>query len=277
MALYIVGLGLFGEKDITIRGLEIVKSSDYLFMEYYTSVLGVDVEVLEQFYDKKITMADREMIENDFDDVILEKAISGSKVSLLVVGDPFSATTHVDLFTRAVKSGVKVEVVNNASIMNSCGITGLSLYRFGETVTIPYFTKNWRPYSFFSKIVKNYNNDFHTLVLLDIKVKEISEENLARGKKIYEPTRFMSINIALEQMLEAEKNSEESQKSNEFKLEDAICYGLARVGSPTQLIVSGKVKDLVNYDFGGPLHSLVLCAKNLHSMEKSMIEYYHNK
>lgn len=208
------------------------------------------------------------MIENDFDDVILEKA-KNYTVSLLVVGDPFSATTHVDLFTRASKTGVKIEVLNNASIMNSCGISGLSLYRFGETVTIPYFTKTWRPYSFYEKIKRNYDSDYHTLVLLDIKVKEISEENLAKGKKIYEPPRFMSINIALEQMREAEENYKEN-----IITENTLCYGLARVGAPTQLIVSGTVKELISYDFGGPLHSIIICAKNLHSMEREMFEYY---
>lgn len=66
------------------------------------------------------------------------------------------------------------------------------VYRFGETVSVPFFTEKWRPYSFFPKIATNIKNNLHTLVLLDIKVKEISEENLARGKKIYEAPRFMN-------------------------------------------------------------------------------------
>ena len=50
MVLYLIGLGLYGEKDITVRGLEIVKSSDYVYMEYYTSILGIGVEKLSAFY-----------------------------------------------------------------------------------------------------------------------------------------------------------------------------------------------------------------------------------
>jgi diphthine synthase len=271
MVLYLIGLGLYCEKDISIRGLEIVKSSDYVYMEYYTSILDVGIDKLSKFYEKEIILADREMIENYFDGIILEKA-KENIVSLLVVGDPFSATTHVDLFTRAATIKVKIEVLHNASIMNSCGISGLSLYRFGETVTIPYFTKTWRPYSFYEKLYKNFENDYHTLVLLDIKVKEISEENLARGKKIYEPPRFMSVNIALEQMLEAEENYKKGIIND-----ITLCYGLARVGSPTQLIVSGTFKELLNNDFGEPLHSIIVCAKSLHSMEKEMFEYYNIK
>lgn len=34
----------------------------------------------------------------------------------------------------------------------------------------------------------------HTLCLLDIKVKEPNLEMLARGKTVYEPPRYMSIN-----------------------------------------------------------------------------------
>lgn len=268
MVLFIIGLGLSNEKDISVRGLEIVRSCDFIFMEYYTSIMGIDLNSLSEFYGKEITLADRELIENDFEEVVMEKARDKS-VALLVVGDPFSATTHMDLFLRCVKNHIQVEILNNASIMNACGLTGMSLYRFGETVTIPFFTKTWRPYSFYEKIFKNYQNDFHTLVLLDIKVKEISEENLARGKKIYEPPRFMSVKIALEQLIEAE-----DYYKKEIINDTTLLYGLARVGSNTQCIKSGKLKDLLNYDFGSPLHSIVICSPNLHSIEKEVYDYY---
>lgn len=273
MVLYLIGLGLCNEKDITVRGLEYIKQSDYIYMEYYTSILGIDSTKLEDYYGKKIILADREMIEIGFDKEILEKAKS-SKVSLLVVGDPFSATTHIDLYLRCIHEGVKVEVVNNASILNSIGITGLSLYRFGETVSIPFFTEKWRPYSFYDKICRNYKNDLHTLILLDIKVKEISEENLAKGKKIYEPPRFMTVNQALEELLEASKNSENIQENKGLISEENLCYGVARIGSESQIVKAGKIKDIIKFDFGKPLHSVVLCAKTLSSIEKEVVEFY---
>ena len=273
MVLYLIGLGLCNEKDITVRGLEYIKQSDYIYMEYYTSILGIDSKKLEEYYGKKIILADREMIEIGFDKEILEKAKS-SKVSLLVVGDPFSATTHIDLYLRCIHEGVKVEVVNNASILNSIGITGLSLYRFGETVSIPFFTEKWRPYSFYDKICRNYNNDLHTLILLDIKVKEISEENLAKGKKIYEPPRFMTVNQALEELLEASKNAENVAGNKGLINEENLCYGVARIGSESQIVKAGKIKDIIKFDFGKPLHSVVLCAKTLSSIEKEVVEFY---
>ena len=273
MVLYLIGLGLCNEKDITVKGLEYIKQSDYIYMEYYTSILGKDSTKLEEYYGKKIILADREMIEIGFDKEILEKAKS-SKVSLLVVGDPFSATTHIDLYLRCIHEGVKVEVVNNASILNSIGITGLSLYRFGETVSIPFFTEKWRPYSFYDKICRNYKNDLHTLILLDIKVKEISEENLAKGKKIYEKPRFMTVNQALEELLEASEKSEIVLENKGLINEDNLCYGVARIGSKNQIIKAGKIKDIIKYDFGKPLHSVVLCAKTLSSIEKEVVEFY---
>ena len=205
MVLYLIGLGLYSEKDISVRGLEIVKSSDFIYMEYYTSILGVSKETLEKFYGKEIILADREMVESEFEQEIMEKA-KDKIVCLLVVGDPFSATTHVDLYLRVIQANIKIEVLNNASIINACGVTGLSLYRFGEIISVPFFTQKWKPPSFYEKIQMNKNNDQHTLLLLDIKVKEVNEENLARGKMIYEPPRFMTVNTALEQLKDCEES-----------------------------------------------------------------------
>ena len=274
MVLYLIGLGLCDEKNITLRGLEYIKSSDYIYMEYYTSILSVDKSKLESLYEKPIILADREMIESNFDSEILSKA-KEHKVSLLVVGDPFSATTHMDLYLRCVSEGVHVETVHNASILNAVGITGLSLYRFGETVSIPFFTEKWRPYSFYEKICFNYIHNFHTLVLLDIKVKEISEENLIKGKKIYEKPKFMSVNEGLNELIEASEKCEKEEYRGVIGLE-SLCFGLARIGSETQAIKCGKIKDVLHMDFGMPLHSIVICGKTLFSIEKEVFQFYLN-
>lgn len=44
--LYLVGLGLADETDITVRGLEIVKKAERVYLEAYTSILLVDKEKL---------------------------------------------------------------------------------------------------------------------------------------------------------------------------------------------------------------------------------------
>ena len=200
MVFYIIGLGLGDERDISVKGLEAVKSCEKIYLESYTSILGVKKDNLEKFYGKEVIEADRECCETGIDEILdnISKADPKLNFAFLVVGDPFCATTHTDLYLRAVKLNIKVEVIHNASIVNAIGCTGVMVYRFGEVVSIPFFTEKWRPYSFYDKIHKNSKSNLHTLVLLDIKVKEISEENLARGKKIYEPPRFMSVKTAVE-------------------------------------------------------------------------------
>lgn len=44
--LYLVGLGLADETDITVRGLEVVKRAERVYLEAYTSILLVNKEKL---------------------------------------------------------------------------------------------------------------------------------------------------------------------------------------------------------------------------------------
>lgn len=44
--LNIIGLGLADEKDISVKGLEIVKKAERVYLEAYTAVLLVDQSVL---------------------------------------------------------------------------------------------------------------------------------------------------------------------------------------------------------------------------------------
>lgn len=113
-------------------------------------------------------VADREMVESESDSILLNAQTEN--ISFLVVGDPFGATTHTDLLLRAKDLGVPVQIIHNASIMNAVGCTGLQLYAFGMTVSVPFFTRNWRPDSWYQGIKDNQSRGLHTLVLLDIKV-----------------------------------------------------------------------------------------------------------
>lgn len=275
--LFLIGLGLCDERDITLRGLEAVKSSDAVYLEAYTSILGVDVDRLSSLYEKPIEIADREFVEQGCDGLI--ELAKTKNVSFLVVGDPFGATTHSDLWLRARKAGVAVTVIHNASIMNAVGCTGLQLYRFGETVSVVFFTDSWRPDSFYDKIASNRKLGLHTLCLLDIKVKEQSIENLCRGRKIYEPPQYMTVAQAASQLIEV------SEKRVRQAADDAvadfvpaydsstIAVGVARVGHPDQLVVTGTLAELSQTDFGAPLHSLVLTG-TLHEIEEEHISFF---
>lgn len=269
MVLYVIGLGLGDEKDITVRGLELVKSADKVFLEAYTSILGgVSKERLEAFYEKEVTVADRGLVENEAEDVILEPAKT-SNVAFLVVGDPVCATTHTDLVLRAKEMGVKVELVHNASIMGAAGACGLQLYTFGQTVSIPFFDEKWRPTSFYPKIKYNRLGGMHTLCLLDIKVKEPDFEAMMRGTTKFLPPRYMSVSVAAEQLLEAEDTHGEGA----YHGTRTLCVGLARMGQPTQKIVAGTLQELTKIDMGEPLHSLIICGA-LHDLELEVLKEY---
>lgn len=267
---YFIGIGLGDAKDITVKGLEIVKNADKVFLEYYTSILTCGKEALEEFYGREIILADRDLVEQE-SEKLFEDA-SSSNVAFLVVGDPLGATTHTDLILRATEKGIKYQVVHNASIINAVGCCGLHLYRFGEVISICFWTENWRPESYYDKIICNLERGLHTLCLLDIKIKEQTLENMMKRNKIYEPPRFMKVSDACSQLLEiAEKRS--SNKESVQLNRDSICIGLARVGCDNQKIVVGKLYEMAEYDMGDPLHSLII-AGELHPVEIEMLQLF---
>jgi diphthine synthase len=98
---------------------------------------------------------------------------------------------------------------------------------------------------------------------------------LFRGRKIYEPPRYMSIPQAVSQLLEIES----LRKSGLLVPEETLAIGLSRVGGDEsqQRIVSGTLAELAVQSadaFGEPLHSLVIVGKRLHHLEVEYAEQY---
>ncbi len=116
--------------------------------------------------------------------------------------------------------------------MSAIGATGLQLYQFGQTVSMVFFTENWKPSSFYDRVKENRQIGLHTLVLLDIKVKEQSLENLARGRKIFDPPRYMTVAQCAAQMLETEEERKEGAYGSE-----SLAVGAARIGARDQKLV----------------------------------------
>lgn len=90
----------------------------------------------------------------------------------------------------------------NASILTGVGCTGLSLYNFGQTVSMVFFTDSWKPSSYYDRVRENAHLGLHALVLLDINVKEPDLVDMARGRIEYEPPRFMTVAQCAQQMIE---------------------------------------------------------------------------
>ena len=122
----------------------------------------------------------------------------------MVAGDSLSATTHIDLWMRAKKENVKCFIIHNASILTAIGVTGLQLYKFGKTTSIPLANENVEtPYD----VLKgNLSLGLHTLFLLDLN----PEEN-----------QFMGVGDALRYLLKIELKRNEKLISEKQSVLDA--------------------------------------------------------
>src|SRR3989338_7721878 len=245
MALYFIGLGLGDEKDITLKGLEAIEKADKVYLENYTSRLsGATREGLEKFYKKKIILADREMVESKADETILKDA-KHHNVAFLAIGDPFSATTHVSLKLRADELKIKTIVIANSSIINSVGITGLDLYKFGRITTIPFQNENiTSPYEV---VQNNLENNMHTLVLLDL---DPSNE------------KFMTVSQAISYLLRVGMSKNQ------------LCIGCAGIGSDDPQIKAAKAIDLEKKKFTKYPQCIIVVSK-LHFMEEEALKKYY--
>lgn len=264
--LNIIGIGLGDKKDISLKGLEAVKESDNVFLDGYTSMLiKEDIKALEELYQKRIKVLFREEVEGN-DNKILKAAKKGN-TSFLVIGDGLSATTHIDLILRAEKAGIKTRVIHNASVLNAVGITGLSLYKFGQVCSIVFPEENQLYISAYSIIAKNKGIGLHTLALLDIKRNELTREALRKNTQ-ERTSKLMTIKEAIKTLLRAE----EKEKKSVFN-EESLCVGLARLGSETQKIAFGKAARVKDVEFGAPPHCLIIPSE-MHFMEEEALNRF---
>lgn len=132
-----------------------------------------------------------------------------------------------------------------------------------------FFLDNWKPVSFYDRIAENCRSGFHTLILLDIKVKEQSLENMARGRKVYEPPRYMTVSQCAAQLLETE-----TTRGERVYGPDSLATGVARIGSANQDVAVGTLAQMCQLDMGAPLHSLILLGRRTHDLEREFIREF---
>lgn len=254
MTLYLIGLGLSDEKDITIKGLEAIKKCSTVYLENYTSILQCPKEKLENFYGKKIIFADREMAEQGAEKIVSEA--KNKDIAFLVIGDPFSATTHIELFRLAREKKTAVKVISNASVITAVGITGLQLYKFGKITSIPFQEESKESITLetpYNVLKENQKLGLHTLFLLDLNPGE---------------EKFMKVNDALEILEKIEKRKKEKIISK-----DTIVVGCARLGSDNPTIKAGTLEEVRSFDFGKPPHGLIIPGK-LHFLEEEVLKLW---
>ena len=250
-----IGLGLYDEKDISVKGRDAVAAADRVYAEFYTSrLMGTTLSRLEEFHGKKIHLLNRSQVE--VDPTWLEQA-KDEDVAFLVGGDAMVSTTHLDLRLRAMRLGIRTRLIHSASIVTAVsGLSGLQNYRFGRSTTIPfpYLARGKRivPETPYRVLQENLARNLHTMLFLDIQMEP--EE------------KYMTAGQGAALLLEMERGAEEKLPPG------TLGIGVARAGSDDAVIKADLLSRLRDIDLGGPLHILIVPAR-LHFMEAEALRF----
>ncbi len=246
--LWFVGLGLDDERGLSRRALDVLRTSE-VFVEEYTAVASPGaLDRLARELGRPIRPLRRAELEAETP--LLEALGRSARVALLVVGDPFAATTHVALRLAAERAGHTWRYLPNASILvAAAGFLGLMHYRFGRTVSLPLPSPGFSPSSPLEQIAGNRSRNLHTLVLLDLAPEEGC---------------YLRAEVALALLREKDPDGR-------VLGEDAPIAVAARVGRDDAAGFFGPFRALRTVDFGPPLHTLVVVAPELHFQEEAAL------
>jgi diphthine synthase len=237
--LYLIGLGLNDEEDLTLKAIETAKKCD-CYCELYTSVWQGSLENLKNLIGKEIKILKRKDLEEG-QELFLEKA-KQNDIALFVPGDPLVATTHIDLAYEAKRKKILVKIIHNASIFSAIGETGLQIYKFGKTATIPL---NGKLENVKSTVKNNKRLGLHTLLLLDID----NETNI-----------FMTVPDALKMLL----------KVNIINDYDEIVV-FSKAGGESEVFYN-IAKEFLNKKIDLP--AVLIIPSKLHFREKDFLELF---
>jgi diphthine synthase len=252
--LWFIGLGLGDERDLSVRAREVLALCEAVFAETYTSALAPgSLERLSGELARPIRTLSR--IELEGERPVLEALATAPRVALLVAGDPFAATTHVALRLAVERAGHVWKYLPNASILTAAAsFLGLMHYRFGRVVSVPFPEPGFEPRSPLDTIGANRALRLHTLVLLDLRPSE---------------DRFLTAGEALR--LLAARDSEGPDGVLPPNLPVAV---VARVGTDRAEGWFGTRAELQEFDFGPPLHAIVIPSSDLHFEEAEALRRF---
>ena len=246
--LYFIGLGILGSDSISVQTQELLAKADFVYLEQFTSPFTKkDVVKIKKLVKKEFRDAKRWLVEDGKE--ILRNA-KKKKVILLSYGDPYIATTHIELRTRAIKEKIKTVTIHGASSITSLvGECGLHYYKIGKIVTIM---------SEFPTMTSAYYTIYHNLILGNhtILLLEFNED-----KKF-----FLKPNDALSDLLLVEKDQAR-------KVIKTSTYAIvaSRIGCKSQKIISGKISSLLKQNFGDSPHTIIIPG-NMHFTETDALE-----
>ena len=252
--LIFIGIGLYDEFGLSLRGQAEARGCDRVFAEFYTSVMpGLRIEKLSETLGKPIGILSRIDVEEDAENKILSKAKT-EKIAFLVAGDPMVATTHVDLRLRAHRAGIRTRIIHGASVASAAtGATGLQSYKFGRTITVPVLAGDAPPESIYAGLRVNMEAGLHSLLLLEVDV---------------ENKRYVTIPQALEGLL-----SLAARTTNSVIKPGTLVVGIARLEAPDMIVHAATVSELIQVDFGKPPYCLIFPTA-LHFVEAEALQVF---
>jgi len=248
--LWFVGLGISGFKSIPNEALEVLSKADIVYLEQFTSPIGKsDLTKIKNATKGEFKPAKRWLVEDGKE--ILENS-KKKKVVLLSYGDPYIATTHIELRARAMQEKIKTYSIHAASSLTSMiGECGLHFYKVGRIATIMSEMKSLTtPYYV---IYKNIIEGNHTVLLLEYN---------------QDKDFFLDPNDALKGLIETEKG----QKRNVMST-STFAIVASRIGFKDQSIISGKISSLKKEDFGLPPHTVIIPGR-MHFTESDALKMF---
>lgn len=217
MSLTLISVGLANANDMSLTAVACAKKCKKLYLETYTNK-GASLHALQKLLKKKIIPLKRSDMEDHSETLVLEA--KKTNIGILIYGHALAATTHVGLLQECREKKVKYVVVHGSSILTAVSVTGLTLYNFGKTTSIPFLNEHVKePYNAYKL---NKSIGLHTLFLLDLK-----------------DGTYMSSQQAIEYLFRTEHEQHEGIITDETY--GIICGGL---GSSKETIISGTLKDL---------------------------------
>jgi len=158
--LFIIGLGL-NNRGISKEGLLALEKCKKVYLDGYT--VDFPYELIDLKLSKRIFPLKRGEVESNR---LIDEA-KGRNIALLAYGSPLFATTHIGLILDAEKQKVKVKVIYATSVFDAIAETGLQLYKFGKTTSLPAFDDKYET-DFLKYVKENLSINAHSLILIDI-------------------------------------------------------------------------------------------------------------
>ncbi len=174
---WLIGLGLNPPESIPQGFTTALAGADEVWLEAYTSMHPLLKQLARTLGE---VIPTRLVTRRDVEEALLTR-LEEKRIILAVLGHPLAATTHISLLAEARRKNIPTMVLGGESIFTSITMTGISLYKLGRTVSLPYPRRQWQPDSWKKTFSENMRIGAHTLILLDILTPPDTPNSLADG------------------------------------------------------------------------------------------------